>query len=275
MEARMTRPIPKIAFDFIRQAEAMRLTGYADSTGVATIGVGHTGADVRIGMTITQAQSDAWLAQDLVTAAARLAIKVDEAAILRLADHQYAALLSFAFNLGVGGHPPWAIWTLLNAGRLDLIPDQIRRFDKAMVNGQLTVVPGLDHRRLAEVALWNTADAAAAVAVIQAAPVAPPPSSQTRAADTPPTPPPVKPLARSKSFAASAATAAAATASAALPLIEQASGGVRQVSAAIAPYADGNDLLGRLQQGLTLALAALAVSTVVFLWLKHARAKAA
>ena len=97
----MTRPVPQIAIDFVKGAEACDLASYADSGGVWTIGYGHTGLAIVRGLTITQDQADAYLAADLAVAADRLAAVVKASAINALADHQYAALISFVFNLGV------------------------------------------------------------------------------------------------------------------------------------------------------------------------------
>ena len=269
----MTRAIPAVCITFVKGAEACRLTAYQDSKGVWTIGYGHTGPEVVKGLVWTQAQADEALVADLAIAAGRLASVVNEPAIAGLTDHEYGALVSFVFNLGE--EPDWTIWKLLNKGRYDLVPDQMKRFDKARINGQIVVVPGLDHRRLAEVTLWNDPDAAAAIAVLLAAPVAPPPSSETRAADTPPTPPIVKPLVQSRSFVASGVTAVVATASAAAPVIQAASGGVKQVSDAISPYSDAAPMIAHVVQYLAMGSAALAVVTLGLLWLKNSQAKAA
>lgn len=266
----MTRPVPDCAVQFIKGVEACKLIGFPDSGGIPTDGYGHTGKEVVIGDNITQDVADDDLRSDLDVAATRLAARATPAAIASLSDHQYGALISFVFNLGAD--PAWTIWKVLNAGQLDRVPDQMKRFDKARVNGVLTTVPGLDHRRLAEVTLWNTADVAASVAVALAAPVAPPPSSQTREADTPPTPAVVKPLTTSKSFIASAATAGIAAVSAAAPAIQATSEGVKQVSGALAPYADAAPLIAHAIHYLAIGSAGLAVATVVLLWLKHRRA---
>lgn len=265
----MTRAVPAIAVQFVSRAEACRLTAYQDSAGIWTNGYGNTDGVSR-GLVITQAQADADLARNLGVAAARLAVRVNEPVILALTDHEYAALLSFVFNLGA--QAGWTIWKVLNDRRLDLVPDQMKRFDKARDprTGVLVDVPGLMNRRLAEVALWNAPDVDAAIAEVAAAPVQPPPSSTTRAADTPPTPPPpAPPIAQSKSFVASCATAASGVAACVAPLVGQISGGVKNVSDALSPYADANDHIKQIQGVLMTVMAGLAVATVVLVWLKH------
>lgn len=93
------------------------------------------------GQTITQQQAEAFLQQDLGVA---------EAAVnghgLTLTDNQFAALVSFTFNLGGGN-----LAKLLSHG-LAAVPDRIPLFDHA--GGK--ALPGLTRRRAAERALYLT-----------------------------------------------------------------------------------------------------------------------
>lgn len=263
------RPVPQIAVDFVKGAEGCELTAYRDSRGVLTIGWGHTGAEVVAGLTITPAQAISYLIVDLALAARRLATVVSDAAIQGLTEHEYAALLSFVFNLGADR--TWQIWGLLNRGSLDAVPVQMMRFDKEHdATGKVVEVPGLYNRRAAEVTIWKTADVAAAVTVAQAAPVAPPPSSYTVSASTPPTPTPVKPLSRQKSFVGACCTAVGA---AALPLVQNLQGVGKTVSDSLAPYLGQSEVLQHLNGELTLGLAALAVAVPFFVWLKTVEAR--
>ena len=181
-----------LAEQLVGQLEGCRLTGYADSTGKPTNGYGHTGPEVRIGQTITQEVADHDLQVDLATADQRLQAVTDPGMFSDLAEHQKAALVSFVFNVGAGDG--WQIWKDIDKGNLADVPTQLRRFDHGVVNGVEQVIPGLANRREAEIAFWNTADTAAAVAIVQAAPVAAPPSGFTRDISTPPAPTPVPPL---------------------------------------------------------------------------------
>ncbi|MDR3513877.1 MAG: lysozyme [Caulobacteraceae bacterium] len=285
----MTRPVPDLAVQAVLRFEGEVLRVYDDKRpnvilkpgdpvlGTLTAGTGHTGSDVVIGMTVTPELSAAWRRRDLETAARRLANVVNEPVILALTEHEYAALLDFVFNLGDGdpAKPRWDIWNVLNARRLDLVPDQMKRFDKIRdrKTGVSEEVPGLMHRRLAECALWTTPDIEAAAAIATSAPVPPPPSSVTREADTPQTLPPVKPLVQSKSFVASCASAAAGVAACTAPVVGQVSSGVKSVSDAIAPYADANDHIKQAQAALMMVMAGLAVATVVLVWLKNRNAR--
>ena len=247
----MTRAIPQLCLDFLRAAEACVLSAYRDGVGAWTIGVGHTGAEVVPGQTISAAEADALLAKDAGIAARRLAARVSQAVLSDLSDHQYAALVSFVFNLGAGAD--WTIWKVLNAGRLDQVPSQMMRF----VNAGGRQLAGLVHRRTAEVALWNTLDPAAAAAIACAAADPLPPSSQLRVADTPPLPTPdAKPLTQSKTLWAGATTATTG-------LIA----GVSQVQQLAAPQAHINASLGKLVAACAGAVVVLGIAVMVFRWL--------
>ena len=58
------RKIGQAGLALIKQYEGCRLAAYRCAAGVWTIGYGHT-AGVHSGMTITQAQADAYLQQDI------------------------------------------------------------------------------------------------------------------------------------------------------------------------------------------------------------------
>ena len=91
--------IGQAGLDLIKQYEGCRLAAYRCAAGVWTIGYGHT-AGVHSGMTITQAQADAYLQQDI----AKFEGYVNNPAYVpiteQLNQNQFDALVSFAFNLG-------------------------------------------------------------------------------------------------------------------------------------------------------------------------------
>jgi lysozyme len=137
----MPQTINAAGLQLIESFEGLRLQSYQDSVGVWTIGYGHT-RGVAQGQVITQPQAEAFLQQDLGVA---------EGAVnglgLTLTDNQFAALVSFAFNLGGGN-----LAKLLKNG-LAAVPDRILLFDHA--GGKQ--LPGLTRRRTAERALYLTA----------------------------------------------------------------------------------------------------------------------
>ena len=266
----MSRPVPDCALAFLEQAEGCKLSAYRDSGGVWTIGWGHTGPDVVEGLVITLDQAKFLLRQDAAHAVRRLELVLTATAIAGLAEHEWAALISFAFNLGVGPIPPkalWQIWTDVKAGRVDQVPAQMMRFDKVREGGELKEVPGLVHRRSAEVVLWKTADVAASAAVIAAAPVQAPPSSVTRLADTPPTPASPKPL-QHTSLATKIAGGVATAGACAATL--QAS--AQQVKDAIQPYVAQIHML---ETATTVLIAVIAACTVAQLVIHQLQSRSA
>lgn len=237
------RPIPDRAVDFIATFEGCELKAYTDIAGVLTIGYGHTGPDVKAGQRITQAQAKALLKDDLKIAGNRIAARVRAPIIDELTETQYAALLSFVFNLGA--NPSWTIWKVLNNRAFDQVPGQIVRFNKARVNGELRVVRGLARRRTAEVDLWN--EEVSEDIQVAGREVATPPVDNT-----------VKPLAQSRTLISGLTSAAVGGGA-----------GIMQLQAAMAPHADSNEYVGKLVAGLSLGAAVLAAAVVVFKWMDH------
>lgn len=244
------RAVPQAAIDFVKAHEGFQLTAYPDSGGIFTIGWGHTDPSLKAGTTITQQQAEAYLTSDLETAALRLAGKVKQPIIDGLTDNQYAALLSFVFNLGT---PGTTIWADLNAGHYDQIPSDMMAFVYVHVNGQPVKVQGLVNRRADEVKLWSTQEPGS----VDAAPS----SAVTRNVSTPAAPADPKP----KGIGPAIATAATAAAAAA----PQASGAVKAVTDAVSPYADANDHVKAMVSVLALIAAGLAVLTLILIWLRN------
>lgn len=95
--------------------EGNKLQAYQDSVGIWTIGVGHTAAagepSPRRGMTITASQSDEILSRDL----AKFEKAVNEAVKVALAQNEFDALVSLAFNIGGGAFAKSTLVRKLNA----------------------------------------------------------------------------------------------------------------------------------------------------------------
>lgn len=239
------RRIPKIAAAFVAEHEGLRLESYADPGGAWTVGYGHTGPEVHAGLRITPARARGWLDEDLKTAAARLQGVVERGAIEALSEAQYAALLSFVFNLGAD--PKWTIWTRLNARRFEAVPAEMMRF----VHVGRTRLAGLVNRRAAEVALWSSGEGEAA-----------PPSSYTRAEATPPTPRPIKPLFLSRTAITGAAQ-----------VVGGVSAGALAVQQTVAPYAQQAAVLGKLTAVLAVFMAGCGVVLLAIKWLEGREAR--
>jgi lysozyme len=250
------RPVPQVAIDFVKAHEGCRLTAYLDSGGVVTVGYGHTGPDVHMGMTITQDQADQYLAADLATAAQRLENAVGEACVTELTVNQYAAMISFTYNVGID--PKWRICQLLKAQSFDQIPAELMRF----VNAGGKKLQGLVNRRADEVKLWSTNEPGSVPDD--------PSSSVTRAVDTPPTSADVKPLAQSKRFISGCVTFCATSAAAIAPQIKS---GADSINQAIAPYVGQSSVLQGISSHLALVGALCAAVTVGFVVLQHQQDK--
>jgi lysozyme len=131
------------------QFEGCELTAYWDAYGkVWTIGYGHTGPDVHEGMTITQEQATALLKADLATAEAG----VQSLTAVNLTPNQFAALVDFAYNEGVGQLAGSTLMRLVNAGNFKEAAEQFGHWVYA--GGQ--VLSDLVRRRAAEKALFLT-----------------------------------------------------------------------------------------------------------------------
>ena len=140
---------------FIARFEGFRGQLYNDAAGHATIGYGHLvhhgpingsePAEFRKG--ISQERALALLQTDAAKAAAEIARSVK----VPLEQHQFDALVSFAFNVGNGAFRESTLLRLLNEGRYDAVEAQLARWNKA---GGKTL-QGLVNRRAAEAKLFN------------------------------------------------------------------------------------------------------------------------
>jgi lysozyme len=135
----------------IKQHEGVRLRAYLDSAGIPTIGFGHT-SGVEMGQQITQETADQYLREDLKVAQDAIANTVR----VPLTQGQYDALCSLIFNIGAGAFQNSTLRRKLNEGDYSGAADEFLRWDKATVNGALTVLPGLQKRRMAERTMFLT-----------------------------------------------------------------------------------------------------------------------
>lgn len=131
--------------------EGCVLRAYQDSVGIWTIGVGHTAAAgppvPRAGMTISAAEADAILTGDL----RRFEVGVERLARVPLTQGQFDALVSFAFNVGLGALENSTLLRKLNAGDYAAAALEFMRWDKA--GGRR--LAGLTRRRAAEAAMFR------------------------------------------------------------------------------------------------------------------------
>lgn len=130
--------------DLIKKYEGCRLQAYkaVPTEKCYTIGYGHYGSDVSPGMSITQAQADTLLMQDLMRYEAAV---IDTG--LKLTQNQFDALVSFAYNCGCGN-----LKKLVTGRDAQQIADAMLLYNKSAGN----VLAGLTKRRQAERDLFTS-----------------------------------------------------------------------------------------------------------------------
>jgi lysozyme len=153
----MTREVSAEGRALIQQFEGLSLTAYLCPAGKWTIGYGHT-EGVQPGDKITKAHADSLLASDLVS----YARAVDDAlGACEASQHEFDAMVSLAFNIGVGGFEGSTVLRLHRQGDHQGAARAFGMWNKAAVDGRLQEMPGLTRRRAAETVFYLTPDAAA------------------------------------------------------------------------------------------------------------------
>lgn len=138
--------VNKATLDLIKSFEGCKLKAYKDPVGVWTIGYGHT-KGVKSGQTITQAQAEAMLLEELEQDYERA---VDDLVTVDLNENQRGALVSFTYNVGRENLSRSTLLKYINAEKFSAAADEFRKWNRA--KGQ--VLTGLTRRRAAEKALF-------------------------------------------------------------------------------------------------------------------------
>lgn len=129
---------------------------YQDPAGLWTIGWGHRlPGPLAPGAAWTAQTCDAQAIEDVTTAASGVSDSLGDSVDI-LTDGQYAALIDFAFNLGVGAFSGSTLRHMIVVGAFHLVPAQFMLWVHGRVNGVEMVLPGLVRRRTAEVQVWNS-----------------------------------------------------------------------------------------------------------------------
>jgi lysozyme len=136
----------------IRKFEGFRGKAYRDAVGVWTIGYGHTSMaglpQVKAGLMIDRNRAAIILAKDVALFAEGVAALVKT----ELNDNQFAALVSFAYNVGLGNFRKSSVLIAVNREDFAAVPRRLALWSKA--GGR--VLPGLVKRRAAEAELFAT-----------------------------------------------------------------------------------------------------------------------
>lgn len=135
--------------DLIKSFEGLELRVYPDpATGGApyTAGYGHTGSDVKPGVTVTQAMADAWFDKDVQKfedgVSALLTVPTTQA--------QFDAMVSLAYNIGLGNFRSSTLLKKHNAKCWSCAAGQFLVWNRAAGK----VMDGLTRRRNAERAMY-------------------------------------------------------------------------------------------------------------------------
>lgn len=149
--------------------ETVTLDPYTCPAGVASIGYGHAIRDGhglqltgKMGLAmakliypngITKEDAETLLRHDV----ARVAAGVEGILRVPLSDGRFCALVSFAYNAGLGKLSGSTLLRLVNAQRWLEVPAQFARWIHAIdpVSGRQVELRGLIRRRAAESALWD------------------------------------------------------------------------------------------------------------------------
>ncbi len=133
--------------DLIKQFEGCRLKAYRCPANVLTIGWGHTG-DVKEGQVITQEQADRLLELDVL----QFEVGVNNLVQHPINQNQFDALVSFAYNCGVGALSKSTLLKYVNLGRFEEASNELPKWNK----GGGKVLQGLITRRKKERDLFLT-----------------------------------------------------------------------------------------------------------------------
>jgi lysozyme len=122
----------------IKRWEGCRYTAYQCPAKVWTIGYGHT-KTCQPGMKITPAEAERLLRADL----AGFESAVSKLVTVPLSQHQFDALVSFAFNVGTGALANSTLLSLLNRKNYLAAAEEFKRWTKA---GNVTLKGLVDRR---------------------------------------------------------------------------------------------------------------------------------
>lgn len=139
------------AINMLKTFEGLELNAYKCSAGVWTIGYGHTGPDVKEGMTITEPEAEDLLRKNVETFEREVTLLTSDCG---LAQHQFDALVSFAFNVGISAlEKSTLLKYVLSGDYASAVPEFMK-----WVRADGKPVKGLFARRGAEAALFTGRD---------------------------------------------------------------------------------------------------------------------
>lgn len=148
----MPKQINDAGLNLIKSFEGKRNKVYDDGVGVWTIGYGHAiGRDHAKALElypngITDEQCIELLRKDIQSKA----LGVEQLLMINVTDNQFAAMVSLAFNIGLGNFGKSTLLKLINLGKFAQASEQFEVWNKAGGN----ILAGLVRRRKAEKELF-------------------------------------------------------------------------------------------------------------------------
>lgn len=131
----------------MKEWEGCRLTAYRCPSGVWTIGYGHTGNDVAAGMHISQSEADRLFEKDIERFEGKLH-ELDGFENVTWSQGEYDAVVSLAFNIGMGNFERSTLWRKIRQARRDR-QSEAMEFGRWIYGGGRKL-PGLVKRRAEE-----------------------------------------------------------------------------------------------------------------------------
>jgi GH24 family phage-related lysozyme (muramidase) len=148
--------VSEAGIDFIKSWEGFYPVPYTDCVGVLTLGYGMTGDEITGLTSITEPEASAML-KDWINRKYANIVKDDlDAKCVTLAQNEFDALISFAYNCGTGALLNSTLYKNVVAGVID--SSTITADFQAWSNGGGRRIEGLYRRRTKEAAMFLNAD---------------------------------------------------------------------------------------------------------------------
>lgn len=140
----MTKKTSTAGIALLKEFEGCRLKAYKalPTEKYYTIGYGHSGADVKKGMTITLVKAEALLKSDLKD----YENSINNYVLVHITQNMFDALISFSYNCGMSAIKNSTLLKKLNKKRYLGAAEQFMSWNKS--GGK--VIPGLTERRIKE-----------------------------------------------------------------------------------------------------------------------------
>lgn len=137
---------------FISNWEGKRNSAYKDAVGLWTIGIGHL---IKKGEVFAKVMTDKEVYDLFRKDIVQFENTVNNSVKVQINQNQFDALVSLAFNIGIGAFAGSSVVRNLNAKNYIEAANSFLKWNKGMIGGKLVVITGLDNRRKAERDLFN------------------------------------------------------------------------------------------------------------------------